>query len=69
MQQLSIDEKLLLKSLTSTDNSDPSIVIITAEILSASQQDSLIEKIASRLTIEEKVTKVSWEIIGLQTDY
>jgi putative Mg2+ transporter-C (MgtC) family protein len=69
MQQLSIDEKLLLKSLTSTDNSDPSIVIITAEILSASQQDSLIEKIASRLTIEEKVTKVSWEIVGLQTDY
>ena len=69
MQQLSIEEKLLLKSLTSTDNSDPSIVIITAEILAASQQDSLIEKIASRLTIEEKVTKVSWEIVGLQTDY
>jgi len=69
MQQLSVEEKILLKSLTSIDNSDPSVVIITAEISAASQQDSLIEKIASRLTIEEKVTKVSWEIVGLQTDY
>jgi len=69
MQQLSTDERVLLKSLTSIDNGDPHFVIITAEISSASQQDSLIEKIAARLTIEEKVTKVSWEIVGIHTDY
>lgn len=68
LQQLGNDDKLLLKSLSSDDNNDPNLAIITAEIKAVKQQDSLMEKIASRLTVEEKVTKVSWEIIGSQTD-
>lgn len=68
MQHLGNEDSLLLKSLTSDDNDDPTIAIITAEIKAITSQDSLMEKMASRLTIEEKVTKVSWEIMGTQTD-
>ena len=68
MQMLGNDEKVLLKSLSSDENHDVSDVIITAEIKAAVPQDSLMERVASRLTIEDKVTKVSWEIIGTQTD-
>lgn len=68
MQMLGNDEKVLLKSLSSDENHDVSGVMITAEIKAAVPQDSLMERVASRLTIEDKVTKVSWEIIGTQTD-
>lgn len=68
MQMLGNDEKLLLKSLTSDENNNVSDVIITAEIKAAMPQDSLMERVASRLTIEDKVTRVSWEISGTQTD-
>ncbi|ASK29237.1 magnesium transporter MgtC [Chryseobacterium sp. T16E-39] len=66
MQMLGNDEKLLLKSLSSDDIEDK--VVITAVIVTATPQDSLIERTASRLTIEEKVHKVSWEIIGTQSE-
>lgn len=68
MQMLGNEDKLLLKSLTSDDTPHPQIVIITAVIKSANPQDSLIERAASRLTIEDKVIKVSWEIIGTQSE-
>ncbi|ASW73563.1 magnesium transporter MgtC [Chryseobacterium piperi] len=66
MQMLGNDEKLLLKSLSSDDVDQN--VVITAVIKTAVPQDSLIERTASRLTIEEKVHKVSWEIIGTQSE-
>jgi putative Mg2+ transporter-C (MgtC) family protein len=68
MQMLGNDEKLLMKSLSSDDTDDLSGVIISAVITTLTAQDSLIEKAASRLTIEDKVVKVSWEIIGTQSD-
>ncbi len=68
MQMLGNDEKLMLKSLTSNEDSDIPDVNITAEIKAATPQDSLIERVASRLTIEDKVTRVSWEISGTQSD-
>lgn len=68
MQMLGNEETLLLKSLASTENNDAVDVIITAEIKTATPQDSLMERVASHLTIANKVTKVSWEIIGTQTD-
>lgn len=68
MQYLNDDDKLLLRSLSSSDNGDPNNAIITAEIKSASPQDNLMERIASRLTIEHHVMKVSWEVVGQQTD-
>lgn len=68
MQMLGNNEKLLLQSLTSDDTDNIDNVAITAVIKSAIQQDSQIEQVASRLTIEEKVIKVSWEIIGTQSE-
>jgi len=68
MQLLGKDDKLLLKSLTSDDTNDPTSVTITAQITALSQQDNQVERVASRLTIENKITKVSWEIIGTQVD-
>lgn len=68
MQYLGNESKLLLCSLTSSDNGDPSNAIITAEIKTLSPQEVLIEKVASRLTIERDVMKVSWEVTGQQTD-
>jgi len=68
MQSLSGNDKVLLKSLTSDDNGLPENAIITAEVHSSTPQDSFMEKTASRLTIEDKVIKVSWEIIGTEND-
>lgn len=69
MQYLGTNEKVLLKSLASDDFDDePQYALISAEIVAISQQDSLMEKMASRLTIEEDVQKVSWEILGTQHD-
>lgn len=68
VQMLGNDEKILLKSLSSDDTEDIDTVVITAVIQSFSQQDSLIERAASRLTIEDQVIKVSWEIIGTQSE-
>lgn len=68
MQMLGEHEKLFLTSLTSDDETTALEVVITATIKALTPQDSLMEKVASRLTIEDKVTKVSWEIIGTQTD-
>lgn len=68
MRMLGNEEKLLLKSLTSSDADILSNVRIQAVIKSATRQDGLIERLASRLTIEENVMKVSWEITGMQSD-
>ena len=68
MQSLSGTDSVLLKSLTSDDNGVPENAIITAEVHASKPQDALIEKIASRLTIEDKVIKVSWEIITTEND-
>ncbi|MFD2555497.1 MgtC/SapB family protein [Sphingobacterium tabacisoli] len=68
MQMLSNEDRVLLKSLSSDDTEDKSHVIITAIIRAVTPQDSLIESVASRLTIQEKVVKVSWEIIGAQSE-
>ena len=69
MQYTGSDENVLLKSLTSDDDENQSYTVrISAEITAISQQDSLMEKIASRLTIEQNVQKVSWEVIGSRRD-
>ncbi|MDR6197501.1 putative Mg2+ transporter-C (MgtC) family protein [Siphonobacter sp. BAB-5404] len=68
MQYLTGDENLLLRSLTSHDNGHPANAIITAEIIAAGQQEHRMERIVSRLTIEEQVTQVSWAVVGQQVD-
>uniref|UniRef100_UPI0025F02801 MgtC/SapB family protein n=1 Tax=Pedobacter sp. UBA5917 TaxID=1947061 RepID=UPI0025F02801 len=62
------DSKLLLRSLKSTDDGDPSIAIITAEIFANSNEDALMEKIAGRLTIEQQVSEISWNKAGDEND-
>jgi putative Mg2+ transporter-C (MgtC) family protein len=68
LQFTNSDDKLLLRSLKSTDNGDPAIAIITAEILASSNEDSTMEKVAGRLTIEQHVSEVSWSKIGNEND-
>lgn len=62
------DEKLLLRSLKSTDDSDPARAIITAEIFASNNEDVLMEKIAGRLTIEQEVSELSWNKAGDEND-
>jgi len=68
IQMLGSEEKVLLTSLSSDDTVELNAAAITAVIKAVGQQDSLIERIASRLTMEEKVSKISWEIIGTEAD-
>lgn len=68
IQMLGNEEKVLLTSLSSDDTVEANAAAITAVIKAVGQQDSLIERIASRLTMEEKVSKISWEIIGTEAD-
>ncbi|HEK19434.1 MgtC/SapB family protein [Mucilaginibacter sp. 44-25] len=68
MQYLGNDDKLMLRALTSSEAENPSVALIVAEIITVGKQDYLIEKMVSRLTIEQDVLKVSWEVIGHQTE-
>lgn len=68
LQHIGNDSKLMLRALTSSDNGDPANAIITAEIVAAGNQDELMEKMVSRLTIERAVMRVSWELTGHQSE-
>ncbi len=68
LQFTNTDDKLLLRSLKSTDNGNPDTAIITAEILANSNEDSSMEKIAGRLTIEQQVYEVSWNKMQNEND-
>jgi putative Mg2+ transporter-C (MgtC) family protein len=68
MQFMNDDDQLMLRSLKSTDNGDPSVVIINAEIFSTGNQDHKIERLAGRLTIEQGISEVSWKVMGEEND-
>lgn len=68
LQNIGNDNKLMLRALTSSDNGDPTNAIITAEIIAAGNQNDLMEKMVSRLTIERAVMKASWELTGQQSE-
>lgn len=68
MQSFNSSDKILLKSLTSDDTENSENTMISAQLYSAVPQDSFVEKVISRLTLEEKVIKASWEIIGTEND-
>lgn len=68
LQHLGNHEKLMLRALTSSDNGDPANAIITAELIAVGNQDELMEKMVSRLTIEAEVMRVSWELTGQQSE-
>ena len=64
MQRLASDDGLPLHSLDSSDNGDPSVAIVTAEILANGRHDNIIEEVASMLTIEQGITQVRWKVVG-----
>lgn len=66
--QYTNDDRLLLRSLKSTDNGNPDMAIITAEIMGSSNEDLAMEKVAGRLTIEHQVFEVSWNRIENEND-
>lgn len=68
LQHLGNHEKLMLRALTSSDNGDPANAIITAGLVAVGNQDELMEKMVSRLTIEAEVMRVSWELTGQQSE-
>lgn len=68
MQFMNDDNQLLLRSLKSTDNGDPAIAIVHAEIFSTGNQDHKIERLAGRLTLEQGISEVSWKVIGEEND-
>ena len=60
IQQLGNNEKIVLRSLASSDNENQTSTLIVAEITAVGIQDYIMEQMVSRLTIEQEVTKVSW---------
>lgn len=62
MQYLGNNDMLLLKSVSSSDMTDPSVVLVDVDILSFTTQDQSMEKIASFLTLEKGVLSVKWEL-------
>ena len=57
-------QPLLLKSLKSDDIEHTDKVEIQAVLTSTGRQNSLLEQIVSRLSLEPSVTSVSWEILA-----
>jgi putative Mg2+ transporter-C (MgtC) family protein len=68
IQFMNDDNQLILRSLKSTDNGDPAIAIVHAEIFSTGNQDHKIERLAGRLTLEQGISEVSWKVIGEEND-
>ncbi|MCD7973359.1 MAG: MgtC/SapB family protein [Candidatus Azobacteroides sp.] len=62
LNAIGTDPHIQLRSLKSTDDDVPTFCLISAMIYSYGKHDSLIEKLAARLTIEYGVTQVKWEI-------
>lgn len=59
---------LTLRSLKSSDNGDPTVAVIHAEIFAMGNQDQIIERLAGRLTIEQGISEVSWKVVGEEND-
>lgn len=59
-------QPLLLKSLKSDDLDHTDKVEVQAVLTSAGRQNSLLEQIVSRLSLEPSVSGVSWEILAEQ---
>jgi len=68
IQYLTDDNQLLLRSLKSTDNGDPAVAVVYAEIFSTGNQDHKIERLAGRLTLEPGISEVSWKATGGEND-
>ncbi len=69
MKLMEKEDKILLKSLDSYDDTNPLKTVITAELVSSTAMDSYMESIAAQMTIEYQVTKVSWKLISTQSDF
>ncbi|GGB20972.1 MgtC/SapB family protein [Puia dinghuensis] len=68
VQYMNEDDQLLLRSLKSSDNHDPAIALVNAEIFANGNQDHKIERLAGRLTITQGISEVSWKVVGEEND-
>lgn len=62
VQYIGNNKDIMLQSLSSSDDATLSLTIIQANIISLSNQDNAMEKIASFLTLEKDVTSVKWMV-------
>lgn len=68
MQFMNDSNLLTLRSLKSSDNGDPTIAVINAEIFATGNQDHILERLAGRLNIEKGISEVSWKVSGQEND-
>jgi len=59
---------LILRALTSEDIGATGQVEVRADLLSKGRQDTVLEQIVNRLSVEPSVTAVSWELMRHTTD-
>jgi putative Mg2+ transporter-C (MgtC) family protein len=59
---------LVLRALTSEDIDSTGVVEVRAELLSPGRQDTALEQIVNRLSLEPSVTAVSWELVPQSRD-
>lgn len=67
VQYIGNNDDLMLRSLSSYDSDDHSSVVIEADIISFRKQDTVIEKIASFITLEDGIFSVKWKIDNIDT--
>ncbi|MFL9483544.1 MgtC/SapB family protein [Chitinophagaceae bacterium LWZ2-11] len=68
MQFMNDSNLLTLRSLKSSDNGDPTMAVINAEIFATGNQDHILERLAGRLNIEKGISEVSWKVSGQEND-
>ena len=59
---------LALRALQSEDIDSSNKVEVRATLLSAGRQDSMLEQVVGRLSLEAGVTAVSWEVVGQELE-
>jgi putative Mg2+ transporter-C (MgtC) family protein len=62
MQFFNDHSSVILRSLRSADSDDPNAVIITASLVASGNNDHILEKLAGRLTIEQDIVEVTWNV-------
>ena len=60
--------ELILQSLQSIDTQDPTKVEIRADLQAERRKDALLEQIVARLSLEESISAVRWEVASSDPD-
>lgn len=60
--------ELILQSLQSIDTQDPTKVEVRADLQAERRKDALLEQIVARLSLEESISAVRWEVASSDPD-